>query len=124
MPMLMTLSSLSACTYALGRRLRPRLERSERLGRLTAERADERAVVLVRDLAASVVELELLERAERPVAALQQLDLAPFELARLVEAVVARLRVEQERPRHEQDTRDREHRAKDNGPNHASTGTL
>jgi len=61
------------------------------------QRPDERAVILVGDLPAAVVELELLERGQRPVSALQQLEPAPLLLRRLVELVVLRLRVEQER---------------------------
>ena len=48
------------------------VERLERLGRLPAERPDERAVVGVVDLADAVVELELLQRGERAVARLHQ----------------------------------------------------
>ena len=40
------------------------LEGLQRLPCLTAERADELAIVLVRDLACPVVELELLQRSQ------------------------------------------------------------
>ena len=54
----------------------PWLERPEELGRAATQRPDERAVVVVGDLARAVVELELLQRRERPVALLLEGD--PF----------------------------------------------
>src|SRR5204862_7934749 len=51
---------------------RPRLEGLERRHCFAAERPDERAVVVVRDLPRPVVELELLERSERAVPLLQE----------------------------------------------------
>ena len=48
------------------------LEGPQRLAGLAAQRADEGAVVLVGDLACPVVELELLQRRERPVALVQE----------------------------------------------------
>src|SRR4051794_2156271 len=50
--------------------LETRLERLQRLGRLPAVLADERAVIVVGDLAGAVVELELLERCKCAVALL------------------------------------------------------
>src|SRR5262249_3808523 len=47
-------------------------EEPERLGGFAAKRAEQYAVVAVGDLAGAVVELELLERGERPVAPLEQ----------------------------------------------------
>lgn len=63
------------------------LERSQRLGRLPSKRADEAAVVLVRDLADAMIELELLEGGEGAVARLSELEAAPVELVRLLEDV-------------------------------------
>ena len=60
---------------ALARR---RIERAHGLGRLPAQRPDELSVVLVGDLARAVVELELLQRRESPVALLEELQ--PFLL--------------------------------------------
>ena len=54
-----------------------------------AQRADERAVVLVVDLAGAVVELELLQRGERAVALLDQREPPLLGGRRRVEAVVA-----------------------------------
>ena len=48
------------------------VQRLQRLGGRLPERADERAVVVVADLARAVVELELLERRERAVALLDR----------------------------------------------------
>ena len=63
---------------ASARRRRPR----------AAQRADERAVVVVVDLAGAVVELELLQRGERVVALLDQQQPLLLGLGRRVETVV------------------------------------
>jgi hypothetical protein len=94
----------------LGVRLRPRVERPERLRGAPAQRTDERAVVLVRHLAGAVVELELLQRRQRAVPLLDELEPPALERVRLVEPVVLgrRARSSQERPRGEQHARDGE----------------
>ena len=66
------------------------LERPQRFGRLAPQRADELAVVLVRDLAGAVVELELLQRRERAVALLGQLERAAAPARPARRAVVVR----------------------------------
>jgi len=80
-----------------------RLECAECLCGLPPQYPHLAAVILVRDLAASVVELELFERGERSVAALEQVQAAPLRRGRLVQLVVLRLRIEQERTRDEED---------------------
>ena len=90
-----------------------RLERPQRLGRLAAERADEGAVVVVRHLAGAVVELELLQRPERPVAHLGQLQLPLLELAAVVQRVPLGRRLAQVGQRDEDDARRGEQRAED-----------
>ena len=62
------------------------------LGGATPQRADELAVVLVRDLAGAVVELELLQRGERAIALLGERQPPLFQLVRPGERVVLRLR--------------------------------
>src|SRR6185503_15743245 len=91
----------------LGRRRR-RLQRAQRLGHTRAQRPDELQVVLVRDLARPMVELELLERRERAVTLLRELERAPLEGARLVETVLRRIRLADEGQRDEDDARDGE----------------
>jgi hypothetical protein len=89
------------------------VERAHRLRRSLPQRADELAVVGVRDLPCAVVELELLQRGERPVAFLCKLEPALLQLVRRREPVLARLRLAQERQRDEDDTDGREHGADD-----------
>src|SRR5581483_1775644 len=94
-------------------RLRSELERPQRLRRPPAKRPDELAVVLVRDLPRAVVELELLQRGQRAVALLLELE------APALERVPCGRRLAQEGPRDEDDARDREHRADDERGGHA-----
>ena len=97
---------------------RSRLQAPERVGSLAAERPDEQPVVLVRDLAGAVVELELLEGAERAIAALEELQLiAPGSIG-LVDDVRGRLGLAQERERHTDDTGDREQGGQNEGDRH------
>ena len=58
-----------------------------------------------------MVELELLECGERPVALLEQLDLQPVDRARLVEAVARGRGLAQERACDEHDDEGGEHGA-------------
>src|SRR5205823_5855602 len=69
------------------------------------------AVVLVRDLARAVVELELLQRCQRSVPLLREREPPALELARLVEGVARRRGLAQERPGDRDDDEHREHAA-------------
>ena len=100
----------------------PRLERAQRLGRLASQRPHERAVVLVRDLPGAVVELELLERPERAVAALGQLEPPPVDLVRLVEHVAAGIGLAQIGQRDDEHARHREQGAEDESQAHVLAG--
>ena len=57
-----------------------------------------------------MVELELLQRPERPVTLLGQLQRPPLERARLVEAIFGRVGLAQKGERDEDHARDGEHR--------------
>src|SRR5207245_3376952 len=81
-------SHLAAGTNPFPLRLRPQLERTQRLGGASAQRADELAVILVGDLPGAVVELELLERGECAVAFLRELERAAFERPELDDPIV------------------------------------
>jgi hypothetical protein len=72
----------------LAMRRRAHLEGTKRFGGATPQRADELAVVLVRNLARAVVELELLERRKRAIALLGQRKPPLFELVGPGEHVV------------------------------------
>ena len=89
------------------------VERAQRLRRPLPQRPDEVAVVGVRDLAGAMVELELLQRGERTVALLCQLEPALLELVRRREPVFTRLRLTQERQRDEHGARSGEDGADD-----------
>src|SRR5262245_36483541 len=109
----------------LGRCLlrREPVERAQRLGRLPAERADERAVVLVRGRARAVVELEFLQRRERAVALLEQREPPYLGLVADVQLVALRLRVAEEGPCDVEDARRGERDAEDERDcGHASAG--
>jgi hypothetical protein len=103
------------------RRPGAQLERPEGLGGATPERLHETAVILVRDLAGAVIELELLECGKRTVTLLGELQPPPLELVRPVEPVVPCLRLAQERPGDEQGTGDRERRADDQSDSQTRT---
>jgi hypothetical protein len=66
-----------------------------------------------------MVELELLERCERTVAFLDELEPALLELARLVEPVACRRRLAQERARDEENCRESEPRPEHERKRHA-----
>jgi len=66
-----------------------------------------------------MVELELLQPGQRPVATLEEREALPLLGGRLVQLVVLRLRVEQERPRDEEDASQRERRAEHERECHA-----
>ena len=89
------------------------VERAHRLRRSLSQRAHELAVVGVRDLAGAMVEFELLQRGERPVAFFCKLEPALLELVRRHEAILTRLRLAQERQRDEHDADGREHGSAD-----------
>src|SRR5688572_26678585 len=71
----------------------------QRRGHVAAQRADLRPVVHVRDRARPVLELELLERPQRPVSLLEELEPAPFVLIELVELIRLGLGLADERQR-------------------------
>src|SRR6058998_2847030 len=87
-----------------------RLERLERLGGLAPERADELVVVRVCDLSSAVVELELLQRRERTVAPLEELQALLLGGRARREPIVGRFGLRQELARHEGDAGDGEER--------------
>ncbi len=89
------------------------VKRAHCLRRSLPQRADELAVVVVRDLPGTVVELELFQRGERAVAFLCKLEPALLELVRRREPVFARLRLAQKREGDEHDADGREHGADD-----------
>ena len=91
------------------------VKRAQCLRRSLPQWADELAVVGVRDLSGAVVEFELLQRSERPVALLCELEPALLELVRRREPVLARVRLTQERQGNEHDANGREHGADDKG---------
>ena len=100
---------------ALGVRFRSRVERLQRVGGAASQRTDERAVVLVGHLARAVVELELLQRGERAVALLDELEPPSLQHVGLVDSIVLgrRARPPQERPRNEEHARDGEQGAEE-----------
>jgi hypothetical protein len=67
-----------------------------------------------------VVEFELFQRCNRAVSPFDEIEATPFELARLVEAVVRRLGLAEERSRDEDDRTDGEHAAEDERKGHAT----
>jgi hypothetical protein len=89
------------------------VERAHRLCRSLPQRADELAVVGVRDLPGAVVEFELLQGGESPVSFLCKLEPALLELVRRRQPVLARMRLAQERQRNEHDADGREQGAND-----------
>ena len=89
------------------------LEGPERLAGLAAERTDERPVVLIRDLAGPVVELELLQRGERTVTLLEQAQ-TPL-VSRVRDEDVVPSPGPEERPGDVDDAGDREQGAESEG---------
>jgi len=103
------LSQLAADTHPL---LRPLgVERPERLRSSAAQRPDLGAIVVVRDLAGAMVELELFQRPEGAVTLLLERYPFPLTLRGLVEPVVSRVRVAQEGCGNEHHARHGEERA-------------
>ena len=100
---------------------RAEVEGTQRFGGTTPQRADELAVVVVRDLAGPVVELELLERGECPVALLGQSQPPLLECIGPSEPVISRPRLAQEGQGHEQDADDGEHSTNDERGGHTRT---
>jgi hypothetical protein len=70
-----------------------------------------------------VVELELLERGERTIPFLGQLEPAALEVVKHAEPVVHRRRIAEERPRDHQDGGDCEQRAESERERHVPAGT-
>jgi len=86
------------------------LERLQSRRDVAPENADLRAVVLVRHGPGAMVELELLERRERAIALLEQLEMTELALAKVVERVGLGLGLAQERERNHDDAGDGERR--------------
>ena len=89
------------------------VEGSQRLRCMLSQRADEPAVVVVRDLAGAMVELELLEGGQRAVPFFREAEPALLKLIRRRQPVAAGGRLTQEGQSDKHDARDREHRADD-----------
>src|SRR6478672_11968943 len=77
---------------------RAQVECPQSLRCATPQRSDERAVVVVRDLAGAMVELELLQCGERTVALLCERQSSLLQFVRSDQTVVPRRRLAQERP--------------------------
>ena len=90
--------------------LRLAAERLQRRGHVAAKRPELRPVVLVRHGARPVLELELLERSERPISLFEELQPVPFRVIQIIEYVRLGLRFANERKSDGDDTRDRERR--------------
>ena len=107
-------------THLRRRRLGANLERAQCLGRTTPERSDLRAVVVVRDLARAMVELELLQRRECAIALLGDGEPPLLEIVRRLQPIVSYGRLTEERQRDDDRTRDRKRRADEKGNRHVS----
>ena len=83
---------------------------------------DERTVVLVRDFARAMVELELLQRREGTVPRLRQLQPAAIDLVRLVQDVAVGLRLSEVGQRDQDDAGRGEERAEDERCAHVRAG--
>ena len=99
------------------------LELLQRARGLAAKWAHERSIVLVGDRPGSVVELELLEGGERPVARLDELEATPLRGVELVERIGYGLGLSQERERHRNHTGHREKRSENQGQRQRVAGT-
>jgi hypothetical protein len=97
----------------LRRVLGAQLQRAQELRGATPERRDEVAVVVVRDLSRAVVELDLLQGRQGPVAFFGERQPSLSELVRCCEPVVVRPRLAQKRPSDEDDARSGEQCADD-----------
>src|SRR5918995_6366513 len=86
-------------------------ERLQRRGNVASQWADLRPVVLVGDRPGPVLELELLERRERAVARLEQVEPPALVLVELVEDVRLRFGLPDERERDGDHTHDGERRS-------------
>jgi hypothetical protein len=89
------------------------VERLQRLGGAASQRSDERAIVRVRHLAGTVVELELLQRPERTVSFLGEGEPLLFELVRRNEPIILRRRLVNEGQADEEDANNRKERTDD-----------
>ena len=70
-----------------------------------------------------MVELELLERRERPIACLEQLQTPPFVVVEVVEAIGIRLRLPEKRQRDHDDARHGQHGREHEGGGQRVAGT-
>ncbi len=84
------------------------IERAHRFCRLSSQRPDQPAVVVVGNLPGAVVELELLQCGKRAVPLLGEAQAALLELVRRRQPVVRRGGLSQEGKRYEHDAGDRE----------------
>ena len=84
------------------------IERPHRFRCLSSQRSDQAAVVVVRDLAGAVVELELLQCGKRAVPLLGEAQAALLELVKRRQPVVRCSGLSQEGQRYEHDAGDRE----------------
>src|SRR5262249_61586714 len=100
------------------------VERPQRVGSRAGERADERAVVVVADLARAVVELELLERGEGAIALVEEREPLLLLGRRRIEPVVDGTWLAQERKRDEHDRHDGDQRAHDQGGHARASASL
>ena len=69
-----------------------------------------------------MVELELLQRRERAVSRLRELEPPPVELSGLVQSVIVRLGLAEVRQRHEDDARNRQQSSEDEREAHGGAG--
>ena len=80
---------------------------------MSPQRPDESAVIVVRDLAGAMVELELFECRKRTVAFFREAQAALLQLVRRRQPVVAGRGLSQERQCHEDGAGNREYRTHD-----------
>jgi hypothetical protein len=98
----------------------PGVELFQRLGCRPPQGPHLGTVVLVVDLAGSMVELQLFQRCERAVAFLDKTETTARRLVEREELVVRRRRLTQERARDERDDEQREGAAEDERNRHAA----
>ena len=92
-----------------------RIEGAQRLGCLAPERSDKLAVVGVGDLPGAVVELQLFQRRERPVALFSDTHALTLLRRELGEPVVLGRRLPEEGARDERHARNGEENRKNHG---------
>lgn len=99
------------------------LERQQSPRRLSPQWADEGAIVLVGHRPRAVVELELLQRRERTIPLLEELQPSTLRLVDLVQRVGVGLGLPEERESDEEHTDDRERRGEDERQRQRVAGT-